>query len=88
MTHDASSASGILTPRLAIHAYLAQLADHRRRLGVVPMNGRWVALETRAAELGRTTESSRIILLELILLFLILTGGSALLLALSCFLAY
>jgi hypothetical protein len=88
MTRDSTAASAILRPRAAIHAYLSQLAEQRRRTGLVPMNGRWIPLEARTAALKRAKRSGRVILLELLLLLLTMTGGSLLLLALTFYLAY
>jgi hypothetical protein len=88
MTPDATSFVKALTPRTAIHAYLAQIAEQRRRAGLVPMDGQWMTLEERAARLRKAAASSRFILVELFVLFLALTGASLFLLLLNYYLAY
>jgi hypothetical protein len=88
MTPDATSLVKALTPRTAIHDYLVQIAEQRRRAGLVPMDGQWMTLEERAARLQKAAASSRFILVELIVLFLALTGAALFLLLLNYYLAY
>ncbi len=88
MTSDLPALAKALGPRATIRSYLARLAARRRQAGLVPMNGRWVSLEKRTAELGKAQASSRIILIEIIVLLGFLAGTSLLLLLLTCYLAY
>jgi hypothetical protein len=88
MTSDNTTLAEDLGPRAAIHAYVAQVAEQQRRLGCVPLDGRWVSSETRASRLKGMKESSRTIFAEIILLFIAATAVSILLLRLTYYLAY
>ena len=88
MTPDSTILARALGPRAAIHGYVAQLAQHQRRLGLVPMDGRWVTLDARIAKLNRMKGTGRAIFLQLILLLLALAGVSLLFLLLTYYLAY
>ena len=88
MTSDPAALAKALGPRIAIKRYLAQIATHRRQRGLVPMNGRWMSLEARAAGLDGAQAASRKILAEIIALFLLMTGGALFLLLITCYIAY
>ena len=88
MTSDPAALAKALGPRVTIRRYLAQIAAQHRRAGLVPMNGRWVSLDTRTAKLDGVGAASRKILAEIVALFLLMTGTALLLLLITCYLAY
>ena len=88
MTSDPKAFAGGFGPRQAIHQYMARVALQQRQLGLVPLNGRWMTVEARAQRVGKGRAAGRVILAELVLLFLALAGCSLLLLLLTYYLAY